>query len=265
MPRRWTSASAARGSPRRHRRRDLREPLGRRLNWSARWERRFRAAVVARRPPVAIGRTTARDAHRARRHARLAESATLRGLAHHHALQTAASSMNVDHGIPHAEAAPTRQSDAWRRMVRETRLSPDALIYPLFVVPGRGVRHAVESMPGISQLSVDEAVKEAKAVAARRARRCSCSPPRRREKDAQGERSARPQGPRCRRPSPPSRTPVRAARVGGRVPVRRDRPRSLRPRARRKARSTTTPPSRHSPRSRSTTRARARMRWRRAT
>lgn len=56
----------------------------------------------------------------------------------------------------------TRQSDAWRRMVRETHLVPDQLIYPLFVVPGRGVRHPVESMPGISQLSVDEVVKEAK-------------------------------------------------------------------------------------------------------
>src|SRR5205085_3095774 len=52
------------------------------------------------------------------------------------------------------------------RMVRETRLSTDALIYPLFVVPGRGVRHAVQSMPGVSQLSVDELVKEAKAAAA---------------------------------------------------------------------------------------------------
>jgi porphobilinogen synthase len=50
-------------------------------------------------------------------------------------------------------------------MVRETRLTPDALIYPLFVVPGRAVRHRIASMPGISQLSVDEAVKEAKVVA----------------------------------------------------------------------------------------------------
>ena len=58
----------------------------------------------------------------------------------------------------------TRQSDAWRRMVRETRLTPDAFIYPLFVVPGRGVRHPVESMPGVSQLSVDEVVKDAKAT-----------------------------------------------------------------------------------------------------
>jgi porphobilinogen synthase len=60
----------------------------------------------------------------------------------------------------------TRQSAAWRRMVRETRLTPDALIYPLFVVPGRGVRHAVASMPGIFQLSVDEAAEEARRVAA---------------------------------------------------------------------------------------------------
>ena len=51
-------------------------------------------------------------------------------------------------------------------MVRETRLSPDALIYPLFAVPGRGVRHPVSSMPGVSQLSVDELAKDAKAVAA---------------------------------------------------------------------------------------------------
>jgi porphobilinogen synthase len=51
-------------------------------------------------------------------------------------------------------------------MVRETRLSLDALIYPLFVVPGRGVRHPVQSMPGVSQLSVDEVVEDAKAAAA---------------------------------------------------------------------------------------------------
>jgi porphobilinogen synthase len=69
-------------------------------------------------------------------------------------------------GFPQHRPRRTRQSDAWRRMVRETRLSPDALIYPLFVVPGRGVRNPVLSMPGISQLSVDEAVKEAKAAAA---------------------------------------------------------------------------------------------------
>jgi porphobilinogen synthase len=70
-------------------------------------------------------------------------------------------------GFPSERPRRTRQSDAWRRLVRETRLSPEEFIYPLFVVPGRGVRHAVESMPGIFQLSVDEAVTEAKAVAAK--------------------------------------------------------------------------------------------------
>jgi porphobilinogen synthase len=69
-------------------------------------------------------------------------------------------------GFPLSRPRRTRQSDVWRRMVRETRLTPDAFIYPLFVVPGRGVRHPVESMPGISQVSVDEVAKDAKAVAA---------------------------------------------------------------------------------------------------
>jgi porphobilinogen synthase len=69
-------------------------------------------------------------------------------------------------GYPKVRPRRTRQSDAWRRMVRETHLQPEALIYPMFVIPGRAVRHAVESMPGIFQLSVDEAVKHAREVAA---------------------------------------------------------------------------------------------------
>lgn len=68
--------------------------------------------------------------------------------------------------FPNTRPRRTRQSAAWRRMVRETRLTPDALIYPLFVVPGEGVRHPVASMPGVMQLSMDEAVKEARATAA---------------------------------------------------------------------------------------------------
>jgi porphobilinogen synthase len=48
-----------------------------------------------------------------------------------------------------------------RRMVRETRLHPDQLVLPLFVRPGRKVRNAVPSMPGVFQLSIDEAVREA--------------------------------------------------------------------------------------------------------
>ena len=49
-------------------------------------------------------------------------------------------------------------------MVREIRLTPDALVYPMFVCPGEGVRKEVRSMPGVFNLSVDEAVKEAREV-----------------------------------------------------------------------------------------------------
>jgi len=59
----------------------------------------------------------------------------------------------------------TRQSELWRRLVRETHLRSESLVYPMFVVPGKGVRRAVESMPGIFQLSVDEAVRHAREVA----------------------------------------------------------------------------------------------------
>ncbi|HEX3701963.1 MAG TPA: porphobilinogen synthase [Vicinamibacterales bacterium] len=57
-----------------------------------------------------------------------------------------------------------RQSDAMRALVRETRLSPDQFILPLFVCEGDGVRREVPSMPGVFQMSVDEAVKEAEAA-----------------------------------------------------------------------------------------------------
>jgi len=57
-----------------------------------------------------------------------------------------------------------RRTDAIRRLVRETHLTPDCFIYPLFVCEGRGVRRAIASMPGVFQLSVDEAVKEAAAA-----------------------------------------------------------------------------------------------------
>jgi porphobilinogen synthase len=46
-------------------------------------------------------------------------------------------------------------------MVRETQLSVDDFIYPLFVAHGHGVRRPISSMPGVAQLSVDEAVREA--------------------------------------------------------------------------------------------------------
>jgi porphobilinogen synthase len=59
-----------------------------------------------------------------------------------------------------------RRTEGIRRLVRETSLSPDHLIYPLFVVEGQGVRREIGSMPGVFQLSVDEAIKEAAAARA---------------------------------------------------------------------------------------------------
>jgi porphobilinogen synthase len=53
-----------------------------------------------------------------------------------------------------------RQSATLRALVRETRLSPDMFVLPLFVCEGEGVRREVRSMPGVFNLSVDEAVKE---------------------------------------------------------------------------------------------------------
>jgi porphobilinogen synthase len=59
-----------------------------------------------------------------------------------------------------------RRTETIRTLVRETRLTPDCFILPLFVCEGRGVRREVSSMPGVFQLSVDEAVKEAAAAKA---------------------------------------------------------------------------------------------------
>jgi porphobilinogen synthase len=53
-----------------------------------------------------------------------------------------------------------------RSLVRETHLTPGAMIYPLFICPGEGVRKAIGSMPGCFNLSIDEAVKEAETCAA---------------------------------------------------------------------------------------------------
>jgi porphobilinogen synthase len=53
-----------------------------------------------------------------------------------------------------------RRTESLRSLVRETRLSPEGFIYPLFICPGQGVRKEVRSMPGVFNLSIDEAVKE---------------------------------------------------------------------------------------------------------
>jgi porphobilinogen synthase len=69
--------------------------------------------------------------------------------------------------MAHAMFRPRRlrEKGLLRRMVRETTLAVDDLVYPLFAVHGRGVREAIDSMPGVFHLSVDEIVKEAKDAA----------------------------------------------------------------------------------------------------
>lgn len=53
-----------------------------------------------------------------------------------------------------------RRTEALRSLVRETRLAPEDFILPLFVCPGKNVRRPISSMPGVFNLSVDEAVRE---------------------------------------------------------------------------------------------------------
>lgn len=57
-----------------------------------------------------------------------------------------------------------RRNPALRSLVRETRLTPDNFVLPLFVCPGNGVRREISSMPGVFNLSVDETTKEAAAA-----------------------------------------------------------------------------------------------------
>src|SRR5579863_7299160 len=59
-----------------------------------------------------------------------------------------------------------RRSEPLRALVRETSLDPGDLIYPLFICPGEGLRKPISSMPGVFNLSVDEAVREAEEAAA---------------------------------------------------------------------------------------------------
>ena len=57
-----------------------------------------------------------------------------------------------------------RRGERLRAMVRETRLTPEQLVYPLFVAPGQGVRREIASLPGCFHLSADQAVREAREV-----------------------------------------------------------------------------------------------------
>jgi porphobilinogen synthase len=53
-----------------------------------------------------------------------------------------------------------RRTEAMRSLVREVHLRPGAFIYPLFICPGEGIRREITSMPGVYNLSIDEAMKE---------------------------------------------------------------------------------------------------------
>src|SRR5512141_1614950 len=55
-----------------------------------------------------------------------------------------------------------RKNEGFRALIRETRLSPSQLIYPLFVKPGKKQREEISSMPGVFRLSVDQLAAEAK-------------------------------------------------------------------------------------------------------
>ncbi|MBI5199438.1 MAG: porphobilinogen synthase, partial [Nitrospirae bacterium] len=57
-----------------------------------------------------------------------------------------------------------RANENLRRMIRETRLSVDNLIYPMFVVEGKNVKKEISSMPGIHRFSIDNLIKEVKEV-----------------------------------------------------------------------------------------------------
>ncbi len=68
--------------------------------------------------------------------------------------------------FPHTRLRRLRRTPTLRRMVRETRLTTDNLIEPLFVCPGEGVRRAIPSMPDVFQLSVDQAAETCREIAA---------------------------------------------------------------------------------------------------
>jgi len=68
--------------------------------------------------------------------------------------------------MPHLTHRPRRlrRTDVLRSLVRETRLSRDDFILPLFACPGKNVRREIQSMPGVHNLSVDEIAREAAAA-----------------------------------------------------------------------------------------------------
>jgi porphobilinogen synthase len=67
--------------------------------------------------------------------------------------------------FPETRMRRLRRTEPLRALVRETAVAPGDLIYPLFLCPGEGVRREVGSMPGVFNLSIDQAVREAEEAA----------------------------------------------------------------------------------------------------
>ena len=68
---------------------------------------------------------------------------------------------NLDMPFPEVRLRRLRRTESLRALVRETTIEPGDMIYPLFVCPGEDVRIPIGSMPGVFNLSVDQAVREA--------------------------------------------------------------------------------------------------------
>lgn len=69
--------------------------------------------------------------------------------------------MNNTSNFPWLRMRRMRRDDFSRRLMRENQLSPDDLIYPVFVLEGENQREAVPSMPGVERLSIDLLLKDA--------------------------------------------------------------------------------------------------------
>ncbi|HVJ22891.1 MAG TPA: porphobilinogen synthase, partial [Burkholderiales bacterium] len=67
--------------------------------------------------------------------------------------------------FPRTRLRRMRRDEFSRRLMRESTLSPDNFIYPLFVIEGNGRREPIQSMPGIERVTVDELVREAESLA----------------------------------------------------------------------------------------------------
>jgi porphobilinogen synthase len=74
--------------------------------------------------------------------------------------------VSSNRSFPYTRMRRMRRDDFSRRLMRETTLTPNDLIYPVFVVDGKNERQAIPSMPGIERLSIDLLVKEAKKLKA---------------------------------------------------------------------------------------------------